>query len=63
MNTGEFTERSSIYRFIIKDDIRANKVWYSNINISFESAAFNVLYNKVIQYLNTKELIVCDTYA
>ncbi|MFC4220966.1 phosphoenolpyruvate carboxykinase (ATP) [Flagellimonas marina] len=63
VNTGEFTGRSPKDRFIVKDAITEDKIWWGNINIPFESEKFDKLYNKVIDYLNTKELFVRDSYA
>ncbi len=63
VNTGEFTGRSPMDRFIVEDEITKDKVWWGNINIPFESAKFDKLYDKVITYLNDKELFVRDCYA
>jgi phosphoenolpyruvate carboxykinase (ATP) len=63
VNTGEFTGRSPMDRFIVKDDITKDKVWWGNINIPFEKDKFDSLYAKVIDYLNKKELFVRDSYA
>lgn len=63
VNTGEFTGRSPMDRFIVEDEITKDKVWWGNINIPFESAKFDKLYDKVIAYLNDKELFVRDCYA
>lgn len=63
VNTGEFTGRSPMDRFIVKDDITKDKVWWGNINIPFEKDKFDALYKKVIAYLNNKELFVRDSYA
>jgi len=63
INTGEFTGRSPLDRFIVKDDITSGKVWWGNINIPFEPQAFDALHGKVIAYLNKKELYVRDAYA
>jgi len=63
VNTGEFTGRSPMDRFIVKDDITKDKVWWSSINIPFEKEKFDGLYKKVIDYLNDKELFVRDSYA
>lgn len=63
VNTGEFTGRSPMDRFIVKDDITSDKIWWGNINIPFESDMFDKLYDKVIAYLNDKELYVRDSYA
>ncbi|MBA4744399.1 MAG: phosphoenolpyruvate carboxykinase (ATP) [Muricauda sp.] len=63
VNTGEFTGRSPKDRFIVKDDITKDKIWWGDINIPFDSEKFDELYDKVIAYLNTKELYVRDAYA
>ncbi len=63
INTGEFTGRSPMDRFIVKDAITEEKIWWGDINIPFESKKFDLLYDKVISYLNDKELYVRDCYA
>ncbi|MDT7829182.1 phosphoenolpyruvate carboxykinase (ATP) [Pricia sp. S334] len=63
VNTGEFTGRSPKDRFIVKDAITSEKVWWGDINIPLEPAEFDALYEKVISYLNGKELYVRDCYA
>ncbi|MGJ8660320.1 phosphoenolpyruvate carboxykinase (ATP) [Cellulophaga fucicola] len=63
INTGEFTGRSPKDRFIVKDDVTAEKVWWGDINIPFAPDKFDALYDKVITYLNEKELYVRDAYA
>ena len=63
INTGEFTGRSPKDRFIVKDEVTQDKIWWGDINIPFASEKFDSLYNKVISYLNEKELYVRDCYA
>ncbi|MBT8238888.1 MAG: phosphoenolpyruvate carboxykinase (ATP) [Croceitalea sp.] len=63
VNTGEFTGRSPLDRFIVKDAITEESVWWGKINIPFEKEKFEALYDKVIAYLNTKELFVRDAYV
>lgn len=63
VNTGEFTGRSPMDRFIVKDKITEDKVWWGDINIPFEPSKFDALYDKVINYVNDKELYVRDCYA
>ncbi|RYH75958.1 phosphoenolpyruvate carboxykinase (ATP) [Flavobacteriaceae bacterium 144Ye] len=63
VNTGEFTGRSPQDRFIVKDAITEDKVWWGNINIPFESDKFQKLYDKVTDYLSEKEVFVRDSYA
>ena len=63
VNTGEFTGRSPLDRFIVKDEITAAKIWWGDINIPFEPAKFDALYKKVTKYLEDKDLYVRDCYA
>lgn len=63
VNTGEFTGRSPMDRFIVKDDITKDRVWWGDINIPFDSGKFDKLYNKVVDYLSEKEVFVRDSYA
>ncbi|MFA5619961.1 MAG: phosphoenolpyruvate carboxykinase (ATP) [Weeksellaceae bacterium] len=61
--TGKFTGRSPLDRFIVKDEITENTIWWGNINIPFDSDKFDALYDKVAKHLSEKELYVRDAYA
>jgi phosphoenolpyruvate carboxykinase (ATP) len=61
--TGEFTGRSPEDRFIVKDSITENQVWWGKVNIPFDSKAFDKLYLKVTNYLSNKEVFVRDAYV
>ncbi len=63
VNTGEFTGRAPKDRFIVKDEITANKIWWGDTNKPFDPEKFDALYEKMIRYLNDKELYVRDCYA
>jgi len=63
VNTGEFTGRSPKDRFIVKDAITKDEVWWSDINLPFDSYKFDLLYDKVTAYLSNKELFVRDSFA
>jgi phosphoenolpyruvate carboxykinase (ATP) len=63
VNTGEFTGRSPMDRFIVKDDITKDKIWWGDINIPFSSEKFDKLYNRVVDYLSNKEIFVRDCFA
>ena len=45
VNTGEFTGRSPMDRFIVKDDITKDKVWWGPINIPFDPDKFDDSFN------------------
>lgn len=61
--TGEFTGRSPQDRFIVRDAITRDKVWWGPVNSPFEPAAFDKLYEKVVRYLSLKEVYVRDCFA
>ena len=63
VDTGEFTGRSPQDRFIVKDAITEEKVWWGPVNKPFDPDKFDVLYDKVTAYLANKELYVRDCYA
>ncbi|MBU2912961.1 phosphoenolpyruvate carboxykinase (ATP) [Reichenbachiella agariperforans] len=61
--TGKFTGRSPKDRYIVKDAITKDKVWWGDINISFDEDKFDALYNKMVASLGDKILYVRDAYA
>lgn len=63
VNTGEFTGRSPMDRFIVKDDITKDEIWWGDINIPFEPTKFDQLYDKVVSYLSGKEVYVRDSFV
>ena len=54
VNTGEFTGRSPKDRFIVKDVITQDEIWWSDINLPFDADKFDLLYDKVTNYLSEK---------
>ena len=63
INTGEFTGRSPKDRFIVRDTITENSVWWGDVNLSFDEDKFDSLHLKVLDYLSGKELYVRNSYA
>ena len=63
VNTGKFTGRSPLDRFIVKDDITKDRVWWGDINIPFDGDKFQKLYEKITAYLSEKEVYVRDSFA
>lgn len=63
INTGEFTGRSPKDRFIVKDRITTDKVWWGDINIPFNPDRFDKLYEKVVAHISGKELFARDAYV
>jgi phosphoenolpyruvate carboxykinase (ATP) len=63
IDTGDFKGRSPKDRFIVKDAITEDAVWWGDINIPFEPDHYSSLKTKVTDYLGGKELYVRDVYA
>lgn len=63
VRTGEFTGRSPKDKFVVKDAITENTVWWGDVNNVFEADKFERLLKKVIAYYQGKELYVRDAYA
>jgi phosphoenolpyruvate carboxykinase (ATP) len=63
IETGEFTGRSPKDRFIVRDEITENAVWWGDINIGFSPDKFDALYTRMQNFLVAKDVYVRDTYA
>lgn len=63
IDTGEFTGRAPKDRFIVKDDVTKDTVWWGDINIPFSSEKFDQLQDKMVKYLSGKDLYIRDAYA
>jgi phosphoenolpyruvate carboxykinase (ATP) len=63
VNTGEFTGRSPQDRFIVKDEVTEDKVWWGPVNKPFDPQDFDALYDQVTAYLSDREVYVRDCFA
>jgi phosphoenolpyruvate carboxykinase (ATP) len=63
IDTGKFTGRSPKDRFIVKDSITEESVWWGDINLPFEADKFDKLYGKVVDYLSNKEIYARNAVA
>jgi phosphoenolpyruvate carboxykinase (ATP) len=63
IETGKFTGRSPKDRFIVKDELTKDAVWWGDINIPFQADKFDQLYSKMMEYLSGKELFARHAFA
>jgi phosphoenolpyruvate carboxykinase (ATP) len=63
VDTGKFTGRSPKDRFIVRDAVTEDAVWWGDINIPCTPEVFDNLYDQVIEYLADKEVYVRDSYV
>lgn len=62
-DTGKFTGRSPKDKFIVKDAITKDAVWWGEINIPIEPHYFDKVLSKMADYLKDKVLYVRDAVA
>lgn len=63
IHTGEFTGRSPEDRFIVKDSVSVNKVFWGKVNIPFDPKKFDLLWRKACSYVRKKDVYVRDVAA
>ena len=63
ISTGEFTGRSPRDKFIVKDSITANNIHWNNFNLPIEEKHFDVVYEKMMKHLSSKDVWVRDNFA
>jgi phosphoenolpyruvate carboxykinase (ATP) len=55
IKTGEFTGRSPLDKFIVKDSVTENTVHWNNFNLPINEKYFNQLKKKLLAYLSNKD--------
>ncbi len=60
IDTGEFTGRSPQDRFIVKDSITEDTVWWGDINIPFKADDFDRLYSRMCAYFTGRDIYIKD---
>ncbi|MBK8339949.1 MAG: phosphoenolpyruvate carboxykinase (ATP) [Flavobacteriales bacterium] len=63
IDTGEFTGRSPKDKFCVNDAKTQDTVWWGDVNIAFDAAKFNALYDKMCAYLMNRDVYVKDAFA
>lgn len=62
-DTGKFTGRAPKDRYIVKDSLTEDSVWWGDINIPISTERFDQLLDKLLAHLDGKNLYVRDAYA
>ncbi|MDD7886288.1 phosphoenolpyruvate carboxykinase (ATP) [Flavivirga sp. 57AJ16] len=62
IKTGSFTGRSPKDRYIVKDSLTKDKVWWGAVNIPFSSLHFHNLKVDMLDYFNDKEVFIRDSF-
>lgn len=63
VRTGSYTGRLPKDRFIVKEKISDEKIWWGKYNQAFDEEKFNLLFLRVLAYIQGRDLYVQDCYA
>ena len=63
VRTGEHTGRAPNDKFIVKEPFSADKVWWGKINRPMDPANFETLHQRLLAYLQGRDLFVQDCFA
>jgi len=61
--TGKHTARSANDKYIVKEPSTEHQVWWGEYNRPFSPEKFNGLYNRLLGYLQGRDLFVQDCYV
>jgi phosphoenolpyruvate carboxykinase (ATP) len=61
--TGQHTGRSPNDKFIVQEPSSADRVWWSKVNRPIEGRHFDSLHQRLLSYVEGRELFVQDCYA
>ena len=63
VRTGYHTGRSPNDKFLVKEPTSEGNIWWGNVNISIDEEKFGRLYDKMMAYIQGKDLYVEDCFA
>jgi phosphoenolpyruvate carboxykinase (ATP) len=63
VNTGKYSGRSPNDKFIVREPSSQEHVWWGTINRGIEAVQFDRLQNRVLAYLQNRDLFVQDCFA
>src|SRR5262249_16476904 len=61
--TGQHTGRSPNDKFIVREASSQDRVWWSKVNRAIDATHFDALYERMLRYVEGREIFVQDCYA
>ncbi len=61
--TGKYTGRTPKDKFTVKDHVTVDKVNWGDSNFAFDPDKFDLLFERVVEYLRGRDLFIQDLYA
>ncbi|MFA6318548.1 MAG: phosphoenolpyruvate carboxykinase (ATP) [Elusimicrobiota bacterium] len=63
VDTGKHTGRSASDKFVVREESSSGKVWWGEFNRPFNPDKFNDVYQRLLGYLQGRDLFVQDCYG
>ncbi|MCP4583812.1 MAG: phosphoenolpyruvate carboxykinase (ATP) [candidate division Zixibacteria bacterium] len=63
VRTGQHTGRAAKDKFMVEEPTSQKDVWWGKVNIPFSQENYDRLYNRLLAYLQGKDLFIQDCYA
>ena len=63
VKTGKYTGRSAKDKFIVDSEGVHNEIAWGSVNVPVKQEAFDALYEKVVAYLQNREIFIFDGFA
>ena len=63
VSTGRYTGRSPNDKFVVREEGSQEQVWWGKVNRPYEPEQFDRLYQRVLAFLQTRDLYVQDCFA
>jgi phosphoenolpyruvate carboxykinase (ATP) len=62
-NTGKHTARAASDKYIVREPSTEDKIWWGQYNKPFSTEKFDALYNRLLGFLQGRDLFVQDCYV
>ncbi len=63
VHTGKYTGRSPSDKFVVQEPSSQDHIWWGKVNQPFEEESFERIYQRMLAYLQGRDLFVQDCYA
>ncbi len=63
VRTGQFTGRAPNDKFIVREPVSEDKIWWSEVNRPFDPQHFERIHHRMLAYLQGKEIYVQDCFV
>ena len=63
VRTGQHTGRAAKDKFVVKEPLSQDKIWWGQVNIPFDEHNFELLHQRMCAYLQGRDIYIQDCYA